>query len=101
MSAIKIFFNGSFNCRCLVPECESLESSRYNEDWVKNILPGTTSVSGVFQPDVCKKYVFRNESDTTTRLNGTCPAEWFSPEEERCDKWVFDENERTIVNDVS
>lgn len=69
---------------------------------MKEVLPGTTSVSsGVFEPEVCAKYVFNNESDTTTNLNGSCSAQWFSSEKERCSKWVFDENERTIVNDVS
>lgn len=36
----------------------------------------------------------------TTLLNEKCPAEWFSTNKIRCDSWVFDDTERTIVNDV-
>lgn len=91
--------NCIYSSRCLVPECESLEDARYDVDWVKDVLPGSTSESsGIFQPEDCSKYVFKNNN---TISNETCPAHWFGNEEERCNQWVFDETERTIVNDVS
>jgi hypothetical protein len=45
------------------------------------------------------KYVYNN---ITSNLNNeTCPTIWFNHDtKEKCDKWIFDENERTIVNDV-
>lgn len=87
-------------CRCLVPECESLENAKYDSDWVKDVLPGTISESsGNFIPEICSKYVYMNNS--TPREDETCAANWFESRQEKCSEWVFDENERTIVNDVS
>lgn len=89
-----------FFCRCFVPECESLVTSKYDEDWIKDVLPGKVSESsGIFQPELCSKYVFKN--DSTSRGNDSCPAHWFEHEKENCNEWVFDKSERTIVNDVS
>ena len=86
-------------CRCLVPECESIENATYNEDWIKDVLPGKVSASsGIFQPEICSKYIYKNE---TRESNETCAAHWFDHEQEKCNKWVFDLSERTIVNDVS
>lgn len=86
--------------RCLVPQCDSSDNARYDEDWVQNVVPGSISASsGSFQPKVCEKFIFNN--DTTHETNETCPAHWFAHETERCDRWVFDKGERTIVNDVS
>lgn len=92
-------FNDCFH-RCFVPECESQENARYNADWVKDILPGSVSESsGAFKPEDCSRYIFNNRTDPS--LNETCSANWFGHNEERCYQWVFDETERTIVNDVS
>lgn len=77
------------NFRCLVPECESLEDTQYNVDWMKDVLP----------PEICSKYVFNDQN--VTQSNETCARQWFTDRKERCYAWVFDENERTIVNDVS
>jgi hypothetical protein len=81
-----------------VPECDSPET-KFNEDWVKDVLPGSFSESsGKFVPEFCTKFVYNNNS--VTNENKICPASWFGDKEERCDRWVFDETERTIVNDV-
>ena len=83
-----------------MPECESFENAKYDEEWVKDVLPGSISdSSGIFQPEICTKYIFKN--DSTPHGNDACPAHWFDHEEERCSQWVFDKSERTIVNDVS
>lgn len=87
--------------RCFVPECDSLENAKYDEGWVQNVLPGSISESsGKFQPDVCSKFI-HNGALNDTSTNGTCLADWFNKTiEEKCDSWVFNPNERTIVNDV-
>lgn len=84
--------------RCFVPECDS-ENTKFDDDWVKDILPGTTPSSGIFQPELCSKFIFTGDRNAT-HSNETCQAHWFGNEEERCNQWVFDESERTIVNDV-
>ena len=66
---------------------------------MKHVLPGTVSASsGNFVPDFCSKYVFN--SSLVINENETCSENWFDDTQERCNRWVFDENERTIVNDV-
>lgn len=67
--------------------------------WVQHAIPGTLSTpGGHFVPDVCQRFKFSN--DTTSHENDTCPAQWFTNEHIKCDKWVYDENEHTIVQDV-
>ena len=83
-----------------MPECESFENAKYNEDWTRFALPGSVSEnSGKFTPDLCERFLYsgRNRTDS----NETCAAEFIATSKERCDTWVFDEGERTIVNDVS
>lgn len=87
-------------CRCFVPECESVGSTSYQADWVKDVLPGAVAESsGNFMPELCFKYLPSN--NTLIEAADTCVAEMFGTEREQCNQWVFDENERTIVNDVS
>lgn len=67
---------------------------------MKDILPGKISKStGHFVPDECSKYSFINE--TFTLQNQTCLPNSFDHKKLRCNRWVFDEHERTIINDVS
>lgn len=88
-----------FEHRCLVPECETAETAQYDTEWIQHAIPGTFSnPDGHFVPDVCQRYKFSNE--TASHENDTCPAQWFSNEQIKCDKWVYDENEHTIVQDV-
>lgn len=84
-----------------MPECDdSSGNAKYDAEWVKDVLPGKVAESsGIFQPELCMKYVFKNE--TIIGLNESCQAHWFEHEQQRCDRWVFDMSERTIVNDVS
>lgn len=86
--------------RCFVPECESIENTNYNADWVKDVLPGSISeATGHFVPEICHKYSF---NDTNVDANITaCAAQTFNGEREKCSSWVFEKGDRTIVNDVS
>lgn len=89
----------SFVNRCLVPECETAETAQYDTAWIQHAIPGTFSnPDGNFIPDVCQRYKFSN--DTASHESDTCPAQWFTNEQIKCDKWVYDENEHTIVQDV-
>ena len=89
-----------FSLRCVVEECESLDSAKYNENWVKDVLPGKVSeITGLFVPEHCLRYKFENTTNET--FEGICQPHWFSHETIPCNRWVFEEGERTIVNDVS
>lgn len=92
-----VFTAGNPNYRCLVPECENPQQPVYDEPWVHHAVPGTT-VAGIFQPEHCLRFVIESTSNSSTPSN-ECPAEWFSDQKIGCNEWVFDPNERTIVND--
>lgn len=87
--------------RCLVPQCETEENPDFDGAWVRDILPGSVSESsGAFTPhDVCKRFIYTGDTNSTN-FNETCSASNFGPNDERCSQWVFEENTRTIVNDV-
>lgn len=96
--------NNSFKLlnRCFVEECESIESAKYDANFVKDVLPGKISESSDrFIPEHCMRYKFDNATILTNRRNGACEAHWFDHEKIPCNKWVFEEGERTIINDVS
>ena len=83
--------------RCIIDECND---TNYNEAWVKDVIPGEISKSsGFFVPEHCTRYKFVNESIPIAE-NGTCLAHWFEHDKVQCNKFIFEENERTIVNDV-
>ena len=75
-----------------------MNKSTYNDDWAQHAVPGAIDSKGIFIPEQCYKFKFENDTDIS---NDTCPAHWFSSEKERCNQWVYDENEHTIVEDVS
>jgi hypothetical protein len=80
-----------------VDECEQFETAKYEQDWLKYAVPGSIS-NGQFVPDSCYKYNF---NDTGSAENNTCVADLFGQQKVKCDSWIFDENEVTMVTDVS
>lgn len=70
---------------------------------MKDVIPGEISKSsGFFVPEHCTRYKFVNESISIAvdEKNGTCLAHWFEHDKVHCNKFIFEEDERTIVNDV-
>lgn len=57
-------------------------------------MPGSIEKNGVFSPEQCEFY----QSNST---NKECSINSFSEKILNCNEWVFDNVERTIVNDVS
>uniref|UniRef100_A0A336KAG2 CSON004020 protein n=1 Tax=Culicoides sonorensis TaxID=179676 RepID=A0A336KAG2_CULSO len=84
------------NYRCLVPDCDT--DTEYYEDWVSIAVPGKT-IKDNFVPLQCQRYQ-RNYSVIAPEWGAECNKEMFTTEIERCSEWIFDEGERTIVNDV-
>lgn len=97
-----VFTARSPSYRCLVPECEKNTETNFNEKWLSNALPGVNStLTGKFIPDTCTRFNYTATPDDRLVDNNTCLAEWFEPHSNvRCKEWVFDKEERTIVNDV-
>lgn len=91
-----------FYCfRCEIPQCDTKDST-YNPNWLKSAVPFKTDP---FEPQKCLMYHYsvpQNNSGTYAIVNSTCNPEAFDTHfEKKCEKWVFDESELTIVNDVS
>lgn len=84
----------------MIPECDAPLTLKYHQNWIKDVLPGTFS-AGHFVPHNCARYNFTAMLNESLPLeNNTCLADWFHRDEIRCNEWVFQSGERTIVNDV-
>ncbi|XP_070506359.1 organic cation transporter protein-like [Chironomus tepperi] len=97
-----VFTSRAPNYRCSVPQCESFGDTYYNQEWIKDVLPGSISdTTGKFIPEQCLQYGLKdNINDTLPSVNNTCLGTWFDSEvTTRCNEWIFDEHETTIVND--
>ena len=80
------------NFRCRVPECELPEDSTFTTDWLEMALPFEKQ-----NPSACERYAVNPSTD-----NVTCTAESFDTSKKiKCNDWVFDDYELTIVNQVS
>ncbi|XP_063701568.1 organic cation transporter protein-like [Culicoides brevitarsis] len=80
--------------RCFVPYCETTDNIIYDADWVPYAVPPNkiTRSSTIFEPDQC--YYYKQKPDVST-----CEPNSFLNDTIRCHRWVFDPNERSIVND--
>lgn len=68
---------------------------------MQHAVPGTLRGQETFIPEQCQYYEREaNLSSSTTISSDECPAHWFSDRISHCERWIFDDNERTIVNDV-
>lgn len=97
-----VFTSRAPNYRCSVPQCENITNTTFNQYWMKDALPGSFSdTTGKFIPEQCFQYGLTDHFNRTSQSgNDTCPREWFDSDiQSKCNEWIFDENETTIVND--
>lgn len=79
-----------------MPGCDEPGSAVYDQHWVHNAVPGKPDSNGLFKPELCDRYGIR-----ANMSRDTCLATSFDQEQIiRCDEWVFDTYERTIVQEV-
>uniref|UniRef100_A0A336L4Z8 CSON004419 protein n=1 Tax=Culicoides sonorensis TaxID=179676 RepID=A0A336L4Z8_CULSO len=82
--------------RCFVPSCDDPMNATYDSDWVPYAVPPNkiSRSSKVFEPDQCFYYKQKE-------FNGSefCEPDDFTNETLKCNEWVFDPHERSIVND--
>jgi hypothetical protein len=76
-----------------------LENIRYDNDWIKHAIPGHYYTTENYLLETCLKYK-PNKNMSGNNSIDFCPESLFSKEIEKCDEWVFDENESTIVKEV-
>lgn len=80
----------------MVPDCDT--DTGFAEDWVSIAVPGKT-IKDQFVPLQCQRFL-RNENVSAPEWGEVCRKQMFTSETEKCSEWIFDEGERTIVNDV-
>lgn len=79
--------------RCHIPECDAIEPM-YEAPWLKNAIPFYKD-----HPSTCDRYSPAVHNDTHYRM---CPSNLFvNTSIERCDKFVFDTEDVTILQEVS
>lgn len=95
-----IFFFGTN--RCFIPECDDPKNPVYDQPWVQNVIPGKKDTTGLYVTKHCDKFkempvnfskIARDKCYDRNSYNHT--------ETVRCKDWVYDEFERTIVQDVN
>ncbi|CAH0558293.1 unnamed protein product [Brassicogethes aeneus] len=92
-----VFTAGVPNYRCFIPECEEAGNTHYTTPWTHWALP-SSSGQGVL--DTKSRYCDMYKVDTTIyNATGVCSADIFTREVTKCDQWVFDDAEKTIVNE--
>lgn len=94
-----VFTAGIPQYRCFVPECEEYIGASLDEPWLSNALPGTTSTNGVFTPSQCQRYLATKNETLNTANDEYCPINKFPHKVVRCNDWVFDMSEITIVQE--
>ncbi|XP_059224881.1 organic cation transporter protein [Stomoxys calcitrans] len=95
-----VFTAGTPAYRCLVPVCDDgVQQPELYPEWLKNATPGDTDSNGVFTPKSCYRYSV-NTNYTENIPPGQCPSELFAENiTERCYSWVYDTEEKTIVQE--
>ncbi|XP_075169516.1 organic cation transporter protein isoform X2 [Haematobia irritans] len=95
-----VFTAGAPSYRCLIPQCdEGVMEPELNPQWLSNATPGDIDKNGVFTPKSCYRYGV-NSTFTGNIPSKQCPSELFMQNiTERCHSWVYDTEERTIVQE--
>ncbi|XP_025207541.1 solute carrier family 22 member 21-like [Melanaphis sacchari] len=84
--------------RCEIPQCDT-DNPSYNADWLNLAIPFNNKSN---EPYKCLRYHYISQATngTNTSANSTCMRGAFNVNrKEKCNKWVYEEKERTIVND--
>lgn len=86
--------------RCLVPGCDDERNPHYLAPWVPEAVPPAEQdtelgASTEYKPDQCHMYT--PDSNVTDM---SCPLGHFSRDTAKCDAWVYEDHERTIVGEV-
>lgn len=84
-----IFTAGEVKYRCLVPECERAGNTTFEPPWINASAPKIDGgvISG------CTRYAVRDDhADTCTEAS-------FTNVTRDCDAWIYDPDERTILNE--
>lgn len=79
--------------RCLIPECENAKTTEYLPTWLLSAVPYDGDPP---EPAWCERYVVRPHNNTLI----CSPDIFLTNLTLTCDQWVFENDEKTIVNEV-
>lgn len=87
-----VFTASDLNYRCVVPECDKIIDSNieFNPKWLKYAVPFKEDL-----PVQCDRYTLNNSREFECR-NGS----FLTHNTKRCDEFVYENNEKTILNEV-
>lgn len=85
--------------RCFVPECDDPVKPKYDQPWVHSTMPGTVDSNGLFTPEQCIRYEIPHGSNDGVNQTYECGREIPNKRQVTCDRWVYDEYEKTIVEE--
>lgn len=93
----KIEFNTChFIFRCSIPECESINATKFNQEWLSNAIPYKNG-----RPEKCSRYAFAHQS-SPLQTHESCSESLFNRSEIiGCMDHVFKTNEHRIMKEVS
>ncbi|XP_066992268.1 solute carrier family 22 member 4 [Anabrus simplex] len=93
-----VFTSGDLDYRCRIPECDG-NNTAYRPEWIQNAVP-MEQRAGMEIPHRCLRYEVVNITSESGSGSEYCPAQLFdNTSTVRCDEWIFDGNEYTIVNE--
>lgn len=92
-----VFTAGNQQYRCLIPECESIETARYDTNWLQHAMPGEIQLDGTYRIDHCRR--FKPSAPGSSNYSEICSVNMFENETIKCDQWVFDKTSHTIVQE--
>ncbi|CAG9859099.1 unnamed protein product [Phyllotreta striolata] len=89
-----VFTAGVPQYRCLIPECETPDSAKFDAPFIKFAIPHETEGKRVLalNTEACSRYKTKPNDDS-------CTPEAFTKTIEQCSEFVFEGTERTIVNE--
>jgi hypothetical protein len=85
-----------------VPECDNTTNPQYDEPWVPHTVPGELDSHGIFVPEQCLKFAVTPSNRTVfdEAADSSCPVSQFTDRQVGCSRWVYDNFEKTIVEEV-
>lgn len=85
-----------FICRCFIPECESINATKFNQEWLSNAIPNKNG-----RPEKCSRYAIAHQSNPL-QTHESCSESLFNRSEIiGCMDYVFKTDEHRIMKEVS
>ncbi|XP_054739820.1 organic cation transporter protein isoform X1 [Anastrepha obliqua] len=97
-----VFTAGVPSYRCLIPQCDDPIAPQLHAPWLANATPGSYDKKGRFTPENCYRYRANDTLAFFANISqvNECPKNAFDHNcRERCNVWVYDDQERTIVQE--